>query len=89
MTNRDRIIEHKKVLSGEAAILKKRIAKAPPGILVCYQNRNYVKWYQEERDEKTRAVKRKYIPKKRKDLAVKLAAKTADMRRQIPWPGTA
>ena len=57
-------------LAQEIASLKARLKEFPEGKLVCVRGGRYTKWYRSD------GHKSVYIPKKQKELAERLAAKS-------------
>lgn len=66
--------DRKVILSKEIKKLSKQLEKLPEGHLVCYKNKNSVKWYREHQENGV--ATRKYLPKKEFKKARLLAQKT-------------
>ena len=67
--------DYQESLSKEITKMERYISKAPEGLLLCYKEAGYHKWYLETVDA-SGTRKRKYLPKTQIELAKKLALKT-------------
>jgi len=63
------MLKEKQRLEKQIESVKQRLADCPEGKLICAQNGKHYKWYQSD------GKARKYIPKKNRELAEKLAQK--------------
>ena len=71
----DHVIQRKQLLEKEKVILEKRIASAPAGDLYICKNGKYEKWFCSCRERGSSRAMRRYIRKKERAFAEKLAAK--------------